>query len=481
MNHSRTLNQVQFVNEISLPESSAMLYSSSQPKTVEQVKEWFSSILEKQSKSTDLGSFTRRNLDGYLKFNSSFESGNLWKAFYKSHSEYDLYIRVDSNTKGHCQWFYFSVTDTKRGDTVKFNIHNFTKASCLVPQGFKPVYKSTLENSDLENGWARVSGEVTYNRNYLSPISLHTCYVSGDGEDINEHKKVRKNCYYTLSFTHTFSHDSDTVYFAYSIPYTYTQLERYLVSIEEDIGASKGVPVMLSSGKLIYRREELCQTAGGLSVYIITITAQKNQGVPFKNRKGALITSRIHPGEALASYKLEGFLSFILGSSKEAETLRSMYIFKVIPMLNPDGVMFGNNRTCLFGYDLNRQWRDPVIFQHPSIYYTKRFIAQFQEEREITIYCDFHGHARRTSSFIYGCNLAANEGFTSWTKVRLLPRVLASCTPMFDYSSCRFKVQQSKIGTGRVVVWKEFGITNSFTLETSFLGYTYGDEIVSNI
>jgi hypothetical protein len=52
---------------------------------------------------------------------------------------------------------------------------------------------------------------------------------------------------------------------------------------------------------------------------------------------------------------------------------------------------------------------------------------------------------------------------------------------MFDYSSCRFKVQQSKIGTGRVVVWKEFGITNSFTLETSFHGYTYGDEIVTNI
>ena len=147
-------------------------------------------------------------------------------------------------------------------------------------------------------------------------------------------------------------------------------------------------------------------------------------------------------------------------------------------MLNPDGVLFGNNRTCLYGYDLNRQWRDPVIFQHPAIYYTKRFLAQFQEEREITIFCDFHGHSKKTSSFIYGCNLAANEGFTSWTKVRLLPRVLANCTPMFDYSSCRFKIQQSKLGTGRVVVWKEFGITNSFTLETSFHGYTYGDETV---
>lgn len=36
---------------------------------------------------------------------------------------------------------------------------------------------------------------------------------------------------------------------------------------------------------------------------------------------------------------------------------------------------------------------------------------------------------------------------------------------------CNFKVQDDKLGTGRVVVWNEFGVTNSFTFENSFFGY----------
>jgi len=46
---------------------------------------------------------------------------------------------------------------------------------------------------------------------------------------------------------------------------------------------------------------------------------------------------------------------------------------------------------------------------------------------------------------------------------------------VLDIHSCKFKVDKSKIGTARVVIWKEFEVTNSFTLENSFHGYDYGD------
>ena len=36
-----------------------------------------------------------------------------------------------------------------------------------------------------------------------------------------------------------------------------------------------------------------------------------------------------------------------------------MFVFKVVPMLNPDGVIYGNNRCSLSGVDLNRQWKRP--------------------------------------------------------------------------------------------------------------------------
>jgi len=89
-------------------------------------------------------------------------------------------------------------------------------------------------------------------------------------------------------------------------------------------------------------------------------------------------------------------------------------------------------------------------------------------ERPILLYCDLHGHSRKPNSFIYGCNRAANGGFNSWTKVRLLPRILARNNHVFDINACKFKVEKSKMGTGRVVVWKEYEVTNSFTLENSF-------------
>lgn len=51
---------------------------------------------------------------------------------------------------------------------------------------------------------------------------------------------------------------------------------------------------------------------------------------------------------------MEGFLKFICGNSKEAMNLRTDFIFKVVPMLNPDGVCLGNYRTGISGRDFNR-------------------------------------------------------------------------------------------------------------------------------
>ena len=51
---------------------------------------------------------------------------------------------------------------------------------------------------------------------------------------------------------------------------------------------------------------------------------------------------------------MEGFIEYILGEDLEARNLRNTYVFKIIPMLNPDGVIVGNYRCSLSGLDLNR-------------------------------------------------------------------------------------------------------------------------------
>lgn len=102
----------------------------------------------------------------------------------------------------------------------------------------------------------------------------------------------------------------------------------------------------------------------------------------------------------------------------------------------------------------------------------------FSKERQLQVYCDLHCHSKKQNSFIYGCNTAANGGFTSWTKTRLLPRIIACQTPLFNIQDCRFRIDPSKLGTARVIIWKEFGVTNSFTLENSFYGYQIGKDTI---
>ena len=53
---------------------------------------------------------------------------------------------------------------------------------------------------------------------------------------------------------------------------------------------------------------------------------------------------QVHPGEANASWILKGIIEFLIGSSNEARALRQSTVFKIVPMLNPDGVIEGPAR-----------------------------------------------------------------------------------------------------------------------------------------
>lgn len=89
--------------------------------------------------------------------------------------------------------------------------------------------------------------------------------------------------------------------------------------------------------------------------------------------------------------------------SKEAHELRQRYIFKIVPMLNPDGVSHGSSRCSLMGIDLNRQWKKPIPTHHPTLYYTKALWTHITNQSPVLLSCDFHGHSRRKNVFFFGC------------------------------------------------------------------------------
>jgi len=58
------------------------------------------------------------------------------------------------------------------------------------------------------------------------------------------------------------------------------------------------------------------------------------------------------------------------------QLLRDTFIFKIVPMLNPDGVIVGNYRCSLAGRDLNRNYKTVLKDAYPTVWHTKQMIRR---------------------------------------------------------------------------------------------------------
>ena len=323
-------------------------------------------------------------------------------------------------------------------------------------------------------------------------------------------EKVARCKYYTLSFTYSFQ-GPDTVYFAHCFPYTYTQLQTYLTALEADRRVTS-----------FLRRKLLCYTLANNRCDMLTISSPSTSHAEMMRRPVIVVSARVHPGETNASYMMEGFLRFVTSEDPIAQLLRDTFVFKVVPMLNPDGVIHGNYRCSLAGVDLNRKYNNPDPLLHPTVHAMKNVLLSSQKDRGIFLYLDLHGHSQNKNTFLYGCDpLQSNirrvvEGTNTLGRgeivnysifPRIFPKVLVAASNLFStdkanknkskskkvYSSmkvsssaapkaelsaagqfsfrdCSLKVQKSKQGTGRVVSWSDVGINASYTIEISFCG-----------
>ena len=66
----------------------------------------------------------------------------------RKNNDYELYMKPDTNTKAHFQWFYFKVSINKGNKLVRFVLKNFIKATMLYSKGLKPFCRS-LNNPDF--------------------------------------------------------------------------------------------------------------------------------------------------------------------------------------------------------------------------------------------------------------------------------------------------------------------------------------------
>ncbi|KRX10068.1 P-loop containing nucleoside triphosphate hydrolase [Pseudocohnilembus persalinus] len=327
--------------------------------------------------------------------------------------------------------------------------------------------------------------------------------------------------YQTLQFNYTFSKPGQQVTFAYCYPYTYSELisdiytyeqnlfkhQKQFYQVDEDTFKKKNIfnnsikkltqnqeekqqkKILIckyETESIYYKKHILGYTRLGFPLQMLTITGPKSYKnfyyqTEHKQKKVIFIIARQHPSETTGSFVCSGILDFLLKEeNQQARALRAAYVFKIVPMVNIDGVIVGQSRTSPGGFDLNRKWLDPNPALQPEIFVVKQEMKKTQEKREINIFTDLHGHSSKKHSFFYGCDRIIQFGQHQWTQVRLLPKILSKKTNFFQYQECKFKLSADKLSTARVVAFLELKINYSFTFETSFFGY-YDKETDKNI
>ena len=216
----------------------------------------------------------------------------------------------------------------------------------------------------------------------------------------------------------------------------------------------------------IYRKT-LCSTLLNNDLDFLTITS------PYKNndkKHGIILMARVHPGETVSSWIMKGAIDFITSDHEDAVFIRNNYIIKIIPMINPDGVICGNFRTSVAGSDLNRRWKNPFQTVYPEIFNSKEMVLKMASERNIDLVVDLHGHSGEYNIFLYGNSIRGNPRET-----KIYPFILSRTSEIFFYSMCKFKMQKFKRGTARISLFHEIGnIPNIVCIEASVAGVNAG-------
>ena len=398
---------------------------------------------------------------GSLTFDSDFESANLRRAVQVGPREYNLVLNCDVNTRGHTQWFLYRVRGMAAGVPYRFNLINLMKPDSLFSSGMRPLLYSEAIAARDGVGWTRCGEEIAYYMNQyayvpvpkkVAPTKRATAPTAQPARD------APLSSFYTLTFTMIFPLENDACYISQCYPFTYTMQRAAITRLLADKRST------------VIRRETLCHSYGGNAVDLLTVTDFHSPPAEVAARKVVVISARVHPGESNASWMMAGLLEAITADTTEARQLRRAVVLKVVPMLNPDGVVLGNYRCSVIGVDLNRQWAEPNEVTMPTIYALKRLMKGYVANDQLLLFCDLHGHSRKRNIFAYGCESLRGP---MRLRERVFPRLLADCAH-FSLGGCSYKVLRSKETTGRVVVWRQFATPNSFTLEASFCGADFG-------
>ncbi|RYG40669.1 hypothetical protein EON68_03945, partial [archaeon] len=316
-------------------------------------------------------------LDG-LTFSSDFDSGRAGGVKRAADGAYEVSIPSDCEELGirneYRVWYFFSVGGGVPGESITLRLTGLHQIAKVYNTDCRPLVRVVKHSAT----WERLTAPCTF--------------------------LIKPSLEMQITFTYTFVSTSP-VYFAYYYPFAYGDCQRLLDNIDRalpNIGALTGrhdahaPPPTLAQVQVqvpgrapapapdpdtvYYHRELLVYTPDGRRVELLTITSRsgmlpereaymdglfpRGSAEPrchrFRGKPGIFVSARVHPGETSSSYLVHGLIAFLLQPRNPyARLLRAAFVFKIVPMMNPDGVYRGHFRLDQFGVNLNRAYASP--------------------------------------------------------------------------------------------------------------------------
>ena len=433
----------------------------------------------------------KRENEAKIIFDSKFESGNLRMAIKLDSNiknEYDLIMRKDYNCEKNYSWFFFSIESDRETD-IKFNILNFIKKKIM----FDEQNKIRILTYNKNDKWNRNTYNIQYYQNFINifpPGENKDKIIIEDEKDYDkdedkedddkdENKITIKDkgekedipdteFFFTLSFCYHVNKTNINlpIYFALCFPYTYTTLQEYLYKLSIN---------KINKNKIKF--STLNKTMCSNPLDILYITNFNCSMSDLNSRQSIIFTARVHPGETSGSYVIESVINNLLNNSVYSNSLLDKYIFKIIPMLNPDGVIHGHYRNNILGKDLNRMWQDPRANLTPTIYYLKKLISI----NKPLFFCDFHGHSNMPNCALYCCSPPKkkknkffnypNSNMKSYHfyEEKVFMRIFEEEAKYYEKTGEKYSIQKSKLKSARGVIYNEFNVYFSYALETGLM------------
>lgn len=258
-------------------------------------------------------------------FNSSFEGGN-GENFTKPYSSSTVKVSFNSelDAGGFSQDLTKCPTDQRKQNWFYFSMNNAlnqTLEFTLINAVYNNPGNLTAENSD----W--VDHEPVYS--YDDGITWNRIPTTGSLSGTYDWK-------YTFpKFT-----EGDTVLIAHGLPYTYANSETDIATWDD----SSYVTVT-----------DIGNSEQGRMMHLLTIQDADSPVAP-GDKKVYWFVARQHPMEPMGSYAIKGVVDFLIGGSDEAKLMRRSSIFKIVPMMNPDGASLGYTTSNTEWCNLNREW-----------------------------------------------------------------------------------------------------------------------------